>query len=183
MSNRALAFLGLGKKTPEAAAEIDKVNRAASSGAAAGAAAASPSDDDDEDEDEEDEDDGYDEDEDGDDDNRKAARGRNRLRAAGRRRGAVLERERLAAVMNDLDPSKVEMALHLLISTDLAAAKIRGTLDKAPKGKATGGFTAVMDQISAETRTPSFGGGDRGARKPSLSDRMSADLKRRGWVQ
>lgn len=180
MANRTLAFLGLGKrKTPgqqaEAAAALDteaRRRRAEEGGGSGEGEGASAQDVDDDEEDEDDEE------ETGSEEERQAIRRRNALRAAGHRRGQAAERARLAATFNDLDPGRVELALHLALNTDLPAEQLRGAVDKAPAPAARTAFAAAMDQVSRRDQ-PGFGAAG-GAPKLTLSGRMAELLKTRG---
>jgi hypothetical protein len=104
-----------------------------------------------------------------------AARARNALRRAGHRRGVKAERARLAAVMNGLEPGKVELALHLALNTNLPVDQIAATLKAAPAGK-SGGLAAAMARVEGSTK-PGFAGAG-GSKGPTLSSLMAATVEK-----
>jgi len=171
MRSPTLAFLGFGKPRGESQeTDEEKARREAEEAKAKEASA----DDDDEEEDEEDEEAKAGESS----EDREARLHRNALRAAGESRGRHLERERIAGIMNGVDPAKAEFALHTALTTDLPADKAKALVDKAPKGARAQFADAMAGGQGGPGFAPSLSGG---AGKPSLSGRMEAELKRRGW--
>jgi hypothetical protein len=166
--NRTLAFLGFGGKSKaendQESEETARKNKARQN---------QDGDDADEDDDDEDE---------GDDDAKATARSNNRLRAAGERRGIAAERVRIGAILNGTDPAKAELALHFALNTDMTPAEAKASLDKAPAGASRTPFADAMARQPGRDLPP---GGDRapGAKGPTLADRMSADLKKRGLLK
>jgi ABC-type Zn2+ transport system substrate-binding protein/surface adhesin len=177
-------FLGLGRKAAASTETEEEKKKREEEEAKKGKKAKTSDDDEDEDEDEDEDDEDEDEDEGDDEDGRKAIRQRNALRAAGHRRGVAAEQSRLATIFNDLDPGKVEMALHLALGPATAAAPaelIRAQLDKMPAAAgARTPFAGAMDQIARSLEQPGFGADRSAGGKPSLSGRMAETLKSMG---
>lgn len=168
--SRVMNFLGFGKGKKKPAAETTSEQSAQSDAAR----------DDDEEEDDEEEDEEEDDRPEASEDEGEGER--EAALAAARTEATAAERRRVGAIVSGVDPAQAQFALHLALNTDMTVEQAQAAIAAAPKGGKGAPFIAAMAAVSGQVRQPGFGASSPG-KEASLSGRMSADLKKRGWIK